>query len=204
MNDNAFLLLFIAFIALMGLIPFLLRKFGIPSVISLLMVGIIVGPTGIGLNLVSRMSEWLSFLGVPGAEAQTAINTASHFNSLVDSLGSLGLMFLMALAGMEADFKLIKSARKPVIALSIIPLFQRVRSVRKAAVCFTFCISLRRYSFSGDPRTQTEQDQIRSSSIDFNCYNRHCQYHPACRKRSAFPPHTQYIPHDRRKIPVDF
>ena len=120
MNDNAFLLLFIAFIALMGLIPFLLRKFGIPSVISLLLVGIIVGPTGIGVNLVSRMSEWLSFLGVPGAEAQTAIHTASHFNSLVDSLGSLGLMFLMALAGMEADFKLIKSARKPVIALSIL------------------------------------------------------------------------------------
>lgn len=120
MNDNAFLLLFIAFIALMGVVPFLLRRFGIPSVISLLLVGILVGPTGIGFDLIKYMSGWLSFLGVPGAEAQTAANTAAHFTTLVDSLGSLGLMFLMALAGMEADFKLIRSARKPVIALSIL------------------------------------------------------------------------------------
>ena len=120
MNDNAFLLLFIAFIALMGVIPFLLRRFGIPSVISLLLVGILVGPTGIGFDLIKHMSGWLSFLGVPGAEAQTAAHTAAHFTTLVDSLGALGLMFLMALAGMEADFKLIKSARKPVIALSIL------------------------------------------------------------------------------------
>ncbi|MBR7120181.1 MAG: cation:proton antiporter [Lentisphaeria bacterium] len=120
MNDNAFLLLFIAFIALMGMVPFILRRFGIPSVIALLLVGILVGPTGIGIDLIKMMSGWLSFLGVPGAEAQTAAHTAAHFTTLVDSLGSLGLMFLMALAGMEADFKLIKSARKPVIALSIL------------------------------------------------------------------------------------
>lgn len=120
MNDNAFLLLFIAFIALMGMIPFFLRRFGIPSVISLLLVGILVGPTGVGVDLIKLMAGWLSFLGVPGAEMQTAVNTAAHFSSLVDSLGALGLMFLMALAGMEADFKLIRSARKPVIALSIL------------------------------------------------------------------------------------
>ena len=120
MNDNAFLLLFIAFIALMSVVPFSLRKFGIPSVISLLVVGIIVGPTGIGLDLIKTLSGWLSFLGVPGQEAVTAATTAGHFTSLVNSLGALGLMFLMALAGMEADFKLIKSARNPVIALSIL------------------------------------------------------------------------------------
>ena len=120
MNDNAFLLLFIAFIALMSIVPFSLRKFGIPSVISLLVVGIIVGPTGIGLDLIKTLSGWLSFLGVPGQEAVTAATTEGHFTSLVNSLGALGLMFLMALAGMEADFKLIKSARNPVIALSIL------------------------------------------------------------------------------------
>ena len=112
MNDSAFLILFIAFTAMMSVIPFLLRQLKIPMVISLLVAGMIIGPTG--LNLVSTLSEPLAFLGTPPAE------TVSHFNSLVNSLGALGLMFLMALAGMEADFKLINSAKKPVILLSIL------------------------------------------------------------------------------------
>ena len=112
MNDSAFLILFIAFTAMMSIIPFLLRRFKIPMVISLLVAGMLIGPTG--LNLVSVLSEPLAFLGTPAAK------TASHFNSLVNSLGALGLMLLMALAGMEADFKLIRSARKPVILLSIL------------------------------------------------------------------------------------
>ena len=112
MNDSAFLILFIAFTAMMSIIPFLLRRFKIPMVISLLVAGMIIGPTG--LNLVSTLSEPLAFLGTPPAE------TVSHFNSLVNSLGALGLMFLMALAGMEADFKLINAAKKPVILLSIL------------------------------------------------------------------------------------
>ena len=112
MNDSAFLILFIAFTAMMSIIPFLLRRFKIPMVISLLVAGMLIGPTG--LNLVSVLSEPLAFLGTPAAK------TASHFNSLVNSLGALGLMLLMALAGMEADFKLIRSARKPVILLSLL------------------------------------------------------------------------------------
>ena len=112
MNDSAFLILFIAFTAMMSVIPFLLRYFKIPMVISLLVAGMLLGPTG--LNMVSVLSEPLAFLGTPPAE------TVSHFNSLVNSLGALGLMFLMALAGMEADFKLISSAKKPVILLSIL------------------------------------------------------------------------------------
>ena len=112
MNDSAFLILFIAFTAMMSVIPFFLRYFKIPMVISLLVAGMLLGPTG--LNLVSVLSEPLAFLGTPPAE------TVSHFNSLVNSLGALGLMFLMALAGMEADFKLINSAKKPVILLSIL------------------------------------------------------------------------------------
>ena len=121
MNDSAFLILFVAFTALMGLLPFWLRRFNVPSVISLLLVGILVGPTGIGFDLIQKLSELLSFLGDPAKPAQEIADaTANHFRILVDSLGSLGLMFLMALAGMEADFKLIKSARKSVISLSIL------------------------------------------------------------------------------------
>ena len=76
MNDSAFLILFIAFTAMMSVIPFLLRQLKIPMVISLLVAGMIIGPTG--LNLVSTLSEPLAFLGTPPAE------TVSHFNSLVN------------------------------------------------------------------------------------------------------------------------
>ncbi len=120
MEDSAFLILFLAFTGLMGLIPFLLRKFHIPQVIALLIVGMLIGPTGIGVDLVQILSKWLSFLGVPGQEAVTASHTAANFTMIINSLGALGLMLLMALAGMEADFKLIKSVRKPVITLSIL------------------------------------------------------------------------------------
>ena len=120
MSDGAFLILFMAFTAFMGLAPFVLRKFGIPAVISLLIVGMLVGPTGLGFDLVGKVSGWLSFLGAPGMEAETARNTAESFNMIINSLGSLGLMLLMALAGMEADFKLINSVRKPVTLLSIL------------------------------------------------------------------------------------
>ena len=119
MNNSAFLILFIAFIALMGLIPFLLRRIQVPSVIALLLVGMLIGPTGIGLDLINLLSNALSFLGTPGAEAETARQTSEHFSSLVNSLGSLGLVMLMSLAGMEADFNLINSVRKPVVVLSI-------------------------------------------------------------------------------------
>ena len=119
MSDGAFLILFLAFTGVMGLIPFVLRKFNIPQVISLLIVGMLIGPTGIGMDLVGLLSRALSFLGTPGQEALTAAQTTESFNVIINSLGSLGLMLLMALAGMEADFQLIKSARKPVIMLSI-------------------------------------------------------------------------------------
>ena len=121
MSNSSFLILFIAFIAFMGLIPFLLRRVGVPSVISLLIVGMLIGPTGVGIDLTALLSKSLSFLRDPSVDPNVyATMTASHFSSLVDSLGSLGLMFLMALAGMEADFKLINSVRKSVVALSIL------------------------------------------------------------------------------------
>ena len=119
MSESAFLILFLSLIACMGVVPFLLRRFQIPTVISLLLVGMLVGPTGLGIDLVGGLSRALSFLGDPGA-ADVAAKTQRHFMSFIDSLGALGLMLLMALAGMEADFKLIRATRKPVIALSIL------------------------------------------------------------------------------------
>ncbi|MBR4612073.1 MAG: cation:proton antiporter [Kiritimatiellae bacterium] len=122
MNDATFLVLFLAMTAIMAVIPFLFRRIGVPSVIALLVVGMLVGDTGIGIGLIPRLARFVSFLSPADAagNAMAAAATASAFTGFIDMLGSLGLMFLMALAGMEADFKLIKSCKRPVLALSVL------------------------------------------------------------------------------------
>ena len=115
MNDATFLILFLSLTALMGLVPFLFKRFGIPSIISLLVVGMLIGPTGIGFDLVPWLADRVDFLAPKGS---SPTETARIFQSFIDQLGSLGLMFLMALAGMEADFKLLKTCRRPVFFLS--------------------------------------------------------------------------------------
>ena len=112
MRSDTFLILFIVFIAIMTLWPLLLRRFQIPGVIALLIAGMLIGPNC--LDLVRMLADTFSFLG-----GKTDV-VVQNFDSLISSFGSLGLVFLMALAGMEADFKLINSARKPVAALSIL------------------------------------------------------------------------------------
>ncbi|MDD3154677.1 MAG: cation:proton antiporter [Victivallaceae bacterium] len=112
MNSDAFLILFLVFIALISIFPLILRKWGIPGVIALLIAGMLIGPNA--GDLVGHAAKWLSFLGTP------SLRVVQNFSFFITSLGSLGLVFLMALAGMEADFKLIDSAKKPVVALSIL------------------------------------------------------------------------------------
>lgn len=120
MNDSSFLVLFLAITTIMAVLPFLLRRLGIPSVISLLLVGMLIGGKGLHVDLIPRLADLFSFLGPPGENTVTAAKNTELFTTFLDKLGSLGLMFLMALAGMEADFKLIKSCRKPVSFLSIL------------------------------------------------------------------------------------
>ena len=115
MNDATFLILFLSLTALMGLVPFLFKRFGIPSIISLLVVGMFIGDTGIGFDLVPWLAGKVAFLAP--ADSNPGV-TADIFQSFIDQLGSLGLMFLMALAGMEADFKLLRTCRRPVFFLS--------------------------------------------------------------------------------------
>jgi len=111
MNSNIFLILFIIIVALMTVFPLMLRKLYIPGVIALLIAGMLIGDKQ--LNLIPWLS---SHLAIPlGGDPTIA---AEYFTTFIDSLGSLGLVFLMALAGMEADFKLLRSVRKPVYALS--------------------------------------------------------------------------------------
>ena len=112
MSNDAFLILFLILIGLMTIIPLFLRKFKIPDVIALLLVGMLIGPNG--FDLLGRLTPLLSFLGTKPDVVE------AHSLTLINSLGSLGLLFLMTLAGMEADFKLIRNSRRPVIALSVL------------------------------------------------------------------------------------
>ena len=110
MSTEAFLIIFIAFWAIISLFPLAFRQFKIPSVIVLLIMGMVIGPNGLGL--LNFLATTLNFLGVDPEVIR------SHSLTMINSLGSLGLVFLMTLAGMEADFKLIKSVRKPTAWLS--------------------------------------------------------------------------------------
>ena len=112
MTNDAFLVLFLILIALMTIIPLFLRRLKVPAVIALLVAGMLISPNG--LDLPGRLSPLLAMLG------GTPETVRAHTWNFINSLGSLGLLFLMMLAGMEADFKLIRSSRKPVLMLSVL------------------------------------------------------------------------------------
>lgn len=120
MSDVTFLILFLGLTAVMAVFPLAMKKAGVPSVISLLVVGMLIGDTGVGLDLIPRLARAIDYLvgAQVGAEA-----TAETFTLFIDKLGALGLMFLMALAGMEADFRLIGSCKKPAVWLSVLTFF---------------------------------------------------------------------------------
>lgn len=111
LTTEAFLIVFISLWAIIALVPLLFRRFKIPSVIVLLVTGMLIGPNGLGL--LNILATKLSFLGIDPETVRT------HSLTMVNSLGSLGLVFLMTLAGLEADFKLINSVRKPTAYLSV-------------------------------------------------------------------------------------
>lgn len=112
MSTEAFLIIFMTFWAIIALVPLIFRKFKIPAVIVLLVTGMVIGPNGLGL--LNFLATNLNFLGIDPETVRT------HSLTMVNSLGSLGLVFLMTLAGLEADFKLINTVRKPTIWLSIL------------------------------------------------------------------------------------
>ncbi len=112
MSNDAFLILFLILLAFMTLFPLMLRKCKVPEVITLLLIGMLVGPNGI--DLIGHLSPHLTMFG---GSAEAINENATTF---INSLGSLGLLFLMTLAGMEADFKSLSSSRKPVICLSVL------------------------------------------------------------------------------------
>lgn len=112
MSSGVFLVVFMLFLVVITLFPVMFRKLKVPGVIALLIAGMVIGPNGI--DLIKYLSEWLTFFG---GTSETIAQESSFF---INALGSLGLVFLMTLAGLEADFKLIRLAKRPVILLSIL------------------------------------------------------------------------------------
>jgi Kef-type K+ transport system membrane component KefB len=107
MTGLTFLVLFLVLMTLMVVIPRLVKRFYIPSIISILLTGILIGPNL--FDLVRKLNHFLG-RGYP----------TEQLNIVIEAIGLLGLIFLMSLAGMESNLKLIKSEKKAVTLLSIL------------------------------------------------------------------------------------
>jgi len=85
--------------ALMAIVPRWLQRFHIPNIISILIIGILIGPNL--FNLIEKFNH-LFGRGYPTEQLYVVI----------DVMGLIGLVFLMSLTGMEANLKLIRSEKK--------------------------------------------------------------------------------------------
>lgn len=107
MASLTFLVIFLVLITLIVVVPLLLRRFHIPSVVAVMVVGIVIGPNA--LNLIEELTL---FLG-------TGYPTESIYGVL-DSMGLLGMVFLMALAGMEVNLRIVRAEKRSVAWLSLL------------------------------------------------------------------------------------
>jgi len=107
MTGLTFLILFLILMALMAFVPRWLQRFHIPNIISILIIGILIGP-----NLFNIIEQFNHFFGRGYPTEQLYV--------VIDVMGLIGLVFLMSLAGMEANLKLIRSEKKAVVWLSIL------------------------------------------------------------------------------------
>lgn len=107
MAGLTFLIVFLILMALTAVVPQLLRRWHIPTVVSILLVGILIGPNA--LDLIRNLNHFLG-RGYPTEQIYTVL----------DAIGLLGLIFLMALAGMEVDIRIILSEKRAVGWLSLL------------------------------------------------------------------------------------
>lgn len=107
MTGLTFLIVFLILMALMAIVPQLLRRWHIPAVVAVMMVGILIGPNAI--DLIQRLNHLLG-RGYPTEQIYV----------VVDALGQLGLIFLMALAGMEVNLRIVMAEKRAITLLSIL------------------------------------------------------------------------------------
>jgi len=87
------ILIFLSILLIVLITPILFRKIGIPEIIGLILAGVAVGPNG--LRLLSENLEFSIF-------------------------GTIGLLYLMFLAGLEIDIKEFKANKKQSISLGLL------------------------------------------------------------------------------------
>lgn len=107
MAGLTFLIVFLVLITLVGVVPQLLRRFHIPSVVAIMLVGIVIGPNS--LDLIRHLNHFLG-RGYP----------TEQIYIVLEALGLLGLIFLMALAGMEVSIRIVLSEKRAVAWLSLL------------------------------------------------------------------------------------
>jgi Kef-type K+ transport system membrane component KefB len=92
---------------MVAIVPQLLRRWHIPAVVAIMIIGIVIGPNS--LDLIRYLNHFLG-RGYPTEQIYVVL----------DALGLLGLIFLMALAGMEVNIRIIKSEKRAVGWLSLL------------------------------------------------------------------------------------
>jgi len=102
-----FLIVFLILMALMTVVPQTLRRYHVPRPVAIMLVGIVIGPNA--FDLIRHLNSFLG-RGYP----------TQHLYVVLDALGLLGLIFLMALAGMEINPRIIKEEKKTVMLLSVL------------------------------------------------------------------------------------
>jgi len=106
MTGLTFLIMFLILMVVVTIIPQILKKVYFPIIISIIIIGIIIGPNC--LNLLKLLTKFLG-RGIPSEQLYL----------IIESMGFLGLVFLMVLAGLEVDLNYLFIIKKPVILLSI-------------------------------------------------------------------------------------
>jgi len=102
-----FLIVFLVLMVLVAIVPQLLRRWHIPAVVAIMLIGIAIGPNS--LDLIRHLNRFLG-RGYPTEQIYVVL----------DALGLLGLIFLMALAGMEVNIRIIRSEKRAVGWLSLL------------------------------------------------------------------------------------
>ncbi|KAF1081767.1 MAG: hypothetical protein GQF41_2107 [Candidatus Rifleibacterium amylolyticum] len=107
MAGLTFLIIFLLLMLLVSIVPQLLKRWHIPVVVSIMLVGIVIGPNA--LDVIRSLNMFLG-RGYP----------TQQIYLVLDALGLLGLIFLMALAGMEVDLRIMMAEKRAVGWLSLL------------------------------------------------------------------------------------